>query len=465
MSATITSYVKERRWFRAKARGLVSATIEEAFPLRLDDVDVAFSIIVCRYEDGGSERYVLPIATASGEEAARIRRERPFAVIGPSPRDAAAIQYDAVGSDRLLAALLDRFRGGGTTVPSRETAHRLVFRALPAFETSRYGSVAPRPTTTEQTNTSIVYGDGFVLKIIRRLDEGSSAELEVGEFLTRHGYAGAPLVVGAIEIERAGAGSQPATVGVLHRFVANESDAWTATLKTLERSASPADYAPKAALLGERVGAMHAVLAEGTEPSFAPEPIGKDARRRLADAVAREARTLERFLGDGDLGRIATRLEAFVEQNEDPIAMRIHGDLHLGQILATPDDDFVLIDFEGEPARSLAERKAKRSPLADVAGMLRSFHYAAATVLRPKDREASHAWYRGVTAPFLDAYRNATHGRAHSAMSADTWTKTLDFCLFEKCIYEIAYESNNRPDWIAIPKEGIADLLATESAP
>jgi trehalose synthase-fused probable maltokinase len=475
-TSAITSYVKERRWFRAKARGLVSATIAETFPLRLDNVDVAFSVILCSYDDGGSERYVLPIATASGEEAARLMRERPHLVIGTSSNDGAVIHYDALGSERLLTALLDRFRDG-LTVSSHdeegEVRHELVFRILPAFEGIKLGNVAPRPMTTEQTNTSIVYGDGFVLKIIRKLEDGPSAELDVGEFLTRHGYASAPLVAGAIEIgfgERSGSGQgvgtepQPATVGILHRFVPNRGDAWTATLQALEASDAVEAYRTKAALLGRRVGEMHAVLAKGTGPAFVPEPIRKDTRRRLADAVVKEARALTKFLRDGDLPRIVRRLDAFVDQSDDPIAMRIHGDLHLGQILATPEDDFILIDFEGEPARSLAERKVKRSPLADVAGMLRSFHYAAATVLRARNYDASERWYRGVAATFLEAYREATHRRAHPGLtlSSDLWRKTLDFYLFEKCIYEVGYEANNRPDWIAIPQDGIADLLDTE---
>src|SRR5262245_8347432 len=206
---------------------------------------------------------------------------------------------------------------------------------------------------------------------------------------------------------------------------------------------------------------MHAVLARGTEASFVPESIPRPARRRLGDAVMGQARELSKYFREGDLSKIERRIAAFVDQESDPIAMRVHGDLHLGQILATPEGDFALIDFEGEPARSLAERKAKRSPLADVAGMLRSFHYAAATVLRAADKSAAAAWVRDISAAFLDAYGRA----AHSTMSEEAFRSTLDFYLFEKCIYEIAYEANNRPDWIAIPQEGLKGVLDAEPSP
>jgi trehalose synthase-fused probable maltokinase len=452
----ITSYVKARRWFRAKARGLVSATIDETFALHLDGETVDFDVIACAYEDGATDRYVLPIATATGAEAERLKREQAHLVIGEVA--GRGTLYDALGSERLLAALLGQFASGSERrVESQRGA--LVFRAARGHDAGA-SNVAPRPTKTEQTNTSIVFGDAFILKVVRKLDEGVSAELEMGEFLMRHGYASSPHVVGAIEIERSGA--EPSTVGILHRFVPNQGDAWTSTLKELEGSPSPERYLPRAALLGKRVGEMHVVLAAGTEANFVPERIDRDVRANLVAMVRNEARSVGKWLREGDEARIASRLDAFVELGEDPVAMRIHGDLHLGQILST-GDDYMLIDFEGEPARSLAERKAKRSPLADVAGMLRSFDYAAATALRAKSAAQARAWYRAVASAFLEAYRSATCSCAALAISDTLFHESLDFYLLEKCVYEIAYEANNRPDWIAIPRDGLGDLLDAES--
>jgi len=470
--SAIATYIKGRRWFRAKARGLASATVDETFTVRLAGEDVAFSIVLCKYEDGETDRYVVPMATATGAEAVRLRSERPQVVIGDAARPAlggsapttdrshvdGGVIYDALGSERLLGALLDQFRGDGLRVKSDKGQSTLVFRAYPALASAKPANVAPRLMTSEQTNTSVLYGDAFILKVVRKLDEGTSAELEMGEVLTRQGYASAPPVMGAIELESGP--SSRSTVGILHRQVVNRGDAWGATLKELsaQRGEAGGKSLADAALLGRRVGEMHVVLAGATEPAFAPEPIRREHRQKLAAALGREAQAVERFLRNGDLARILARLDAFVDQDEDPIAMRIHGDLHLGQILAT-EDDFVIIDFEGEPSRSLAERKAKRSPLADVAGMLRSFDYAAATVLRPTSPAAARAWHAKACDAFIRAYRAATQGSRTLTLSPDAWRKSLDFFLVEKSIYEVGYEANNRPDWIRIPQEGIADLL------
>jgi maltose alpha-D-glucosyltransferase/alpha-amylase len=485
----IASYVKERRWFRAKARGLTEATIAERYPLRLDGEEVTFAVVDCRYEDGGSDRYILPIAIAAGDEAERIRSDEAHLVIGAVTPEvlaelgraedgtpAGALLYDALGSGRLLAAMLDAFDHGVALPGARGT---LVFRPLPGFAEAKAGpkaDVTPRPTKTEQTNTSIVYGNTFILKIVRQLDDGTSAELEMGAFLTEHGYASAPAVVGAVEIERTG--REPSTVGILHRFVPNEGDAWTFTLAHLATTRLPASYTAIATVLGKRVGEMHVVLAGGAEPAFAVERLAKSARIVLGDAVKAEARALTRWLHAGDEEKIAAAVERFVEQGEDPPRMRVHGDLHLGQILSTIqvlppfaslttlDQDFIIIDFEGEPSRPLAERKAKRAPFADVAGMLRSFDYAAAACRLSAEpstdvfsTDEAREWYRHVASTFLEAYRNATASCAALRTKDETFARSLDFYLLEKCLYELRYEANNRPDWIAIPQSGIRDLL------
>lgn len=467
MSLDLAGYVRERRWFRAKARGLAEATVAERFPLDLAGDEVALCVLALRYADGGADAYVLPIAHATGEAADRIRRERPHLAIGD---EGGALAYDALGDERLLGALLERFRDGGDRVSHGDAA--LVFRPFAAFDATAPTSVEPRPVTTEQTNTSVVFGDGFILKVLRQLDEGVSADLEMGEYLTRHGYAGAPPVAGAIVLERAGA--EPATVAILHRFVPNLGDAWGFTLRAVADAREPEAYRPYAERLGARVGEMHAVLAAGTEPAFAPRPLGESDRARLAEAVQREAEASAAWIPEGALPRIAARLAAFVHLPEAPWATRVHGDLHLGQILRIDSEragddagttDFVLIDFEGEPARPLAERKAKRAPMADVAGMLRSFHYAAATVLRADDPEAAQRWYTATAESFLAAYRAATRATAVVPQSEGAFRAVLDFYLIEKCIYEIRYEANNRPDWLDIPRGGLADLLASERDP
>jgi trehalose synthase-fused probable maltokinase len=412
------AYLRERRWFRGKARDLRETSVVERFPLDLAGTAAQLRVVRATYGDGGSEDYV---------------------VVG---RDQDDQEEDALADPKLLSALLDHVR--------RETrVGALVFRKLPGFDEVKATSTTPMPSAKEQTNTSVPFGDTYILKIVRKLDDGRSAELEMGEFLTRNGYAGAPPVLGAIEIERP-ASAEPATVGIVHRFSPNRGEAWGFTLAIL--AADPAAYGRHATLLGRRVAEMHAVLARGTGSAFAPEPLDRSRRASLADAVRAAAGNVTRHIDEATRAKIDARVQAFVDLESDPVATRVHGDLHLGQILVTPppQEDFVIIDFEGEPARPLEERKAKRSPMADVAGMLRSFDYAAATAKAPR------AWYRATSEAFLSAYGDVLPLGGSRSASRDV----LDFYLVEKCIYEIGYEANNRPDWIGIPLEGLRELLA-----
>jgi maltose alpha-D-glucosyltransferase/alpha-amylase len=385
--------------------------VEETFPLDLGTDRAAVTIVRCRYEDGGEERYVLfPLES------------------GPTD--------DALAEPRLASALLDKVKGGGTRIGSMNGT--LVFRPLPGMDTMSATSVAPVVSEREQTNTSIRFGDACVLKILRKLDEGRSAELEMGEYLTRQGYANSPPILGVIEIERPTA--EPATIGIVYRFVENRGDAWAFTLDVVAKWRDPAAFQRHAALLGRRVGELHEVLGRATDEAFAPRPLDRAERRRLAADVGASTQKVSAYLRAGDVVKIDARTTAFIELADDPVATRVHGDLHLGQVLVTPDDDFVLIDFEGEPARPLEERKRKRSPLADVAGMLRSFDYAAASAKLPRE------WVWHTSDTFLGSYGNASRA-------------VLDFYLLEKCIYEIGYEANNRPDWIQIPLAGLSELL------
>jgi maltose alpha-D-glucosyltransferase/alpha-amylase len=408
--------IRGRRWFRGKARTLVDAEVVEVYPLDLGTEHAAACSVLGKYEDGGDERYVM------------FSREGAFS-------------NDALTDGRLVSAFLEKMKGGGTRIESKDGT--LVFRPLPGFDKVTATSFTPQVSEREQTNTSIPFGDAYILKIIRKLDEGRSAELEMGEFLTRHGYPSTAPVLGAIEIERPRPhkGERP-TVGVIHRFLENRGDAWEFTLATVAKAKGHAAYEPHARLLGKRVREMHDVLAKATEneTAFTPEPLDRDKRKALAEHVAANVDRVKAHMKDGDAEKIATRTKAFVDLEEDPIATRVHGDLHLGQILVTPGEDFIIIDFEGEPGRPLAERKAKRSPMADVAGMLRSFDYATATAKLPR------AWYDKAAGAFLEAY-------------GDVSKPVLDFYLIEKCLYEIEYEANNRPDWIAVPVAGLRELL------
>lgn len=421
----LVEWLPKQRWFRAKSRTVSNVVVVDRVPI----ADLSLDVLRVDH-DGGSDDYVM--------------------LVDPTGNDVLGTREAA---EKLLACF------GG---PVRTGVHTtLRFDASPSFA-ERGTSMTPKLVSTEQTNSSIIYGDSFVLKILRQLDEGLSPDMEMGEFLTHAGYDHAPRLVGSITLERGG--KHASTLGVLHRFTPNQGDAWTFTLEAL-RSRN-ADYPALAELLGRRVGQMHTALASRSDiPVFAPERISRDRRHamvkatlhsldRAVEAVTKRGRTL-------DARPIRARLERFEDIPSDPIATRVHGDLHLGQILVTLSEggstaplDFVLIDFEGEPARPLALRKGKRPPLADVAGMLRSFHYAAMTIARetPAEAERARAWFAEVRAAFLRGWSAAA-----PAVARDEEATTLDFCLLEKCIYEVSYEADNRPDWLAIPLEGLAD--------
>jgi maltose alpha-D-glucosyltransferase/alpha-amylase len=383
----------------------------------------------------------------------------------------------------------------------------------------------PSVLKAEQSNTSVIYGDKLILKLIRRLDAGTNPELEIGRFLTeRTKLAHVPPVAGFLEYRRGR--QEPLTVAILQGLVPNEGDAWQYTLDALDRyferaltasltsdeaappvgsllslsdGEAPEDittllgpYLESAMLLGQRTGELHLALASSPDDAnFAPETITPfyqrslyQSMRNLTSQVLQALRRRLRHLPEelqGQAQRVLDREEtilgrfrAVVEGKITGTRIRCHGDYHLGQILYT-GKDFVIIDFEGEPARPLSERRIKRSALRDVAGLLRSFHYAAYSALfarepsgavRPQDTEAlepwSRLWYMSVSAAFLRAYL-ATASRGRFLPSARKELEImLDAYLLEKAIYELGYELNNRPDWVRIPLQGILDLLALE---
>ncbi len=357
-------------------------------------------------------------------------------------------------------------------------------------------SAPPRPVETEQSNTSVVYGESCILKIVRKLEEGRAPDLEMSEFLTRGGYVHAPRLLAAIELERPA--SEAATLGVLHEFVPNAGDAWTFALATIARSADSSTDAREARQragemvrrIATRIAEMHTVLASPTlDPHFAPEPIEHDEREALGREVLRSLdaawATIERpgaaLPSDAIARLLALRgreaeiracVARFVDCPHPCVKTRVHGDLHLGQVLVA-GDDFVLIDFEGEPARALGERKAKRSPVVDVSGMLRSLHYASVATWRTKPttgprpktlRAVAEEWYRSARREFLRSYFDSA--AAGSVLPKDTTAREvlLKFYLLEKCAYELHYEMNNRPEWVTLPALGLESLIETRDA-
>ncbi len=529
--AALLRYARRSRWFGSKARQSRSATIVEAIPIPMGEL-LGFLIVVrVEYAEGEPESYLIPVAFARGETAAQVTNETPRSVIasidvkGTTP-GMGYLAYDALVSADFRTALIEMigrrrsFKGQHGTVSGHRT--RGVFTRTRGSTQEKLDSV---PMRAEQTNSSIIYSDRFILKLYRRLEEGTSPELEIGRYLTeRQPFPNVTPVAGAIEY-RSEPPSEPVTLAILHRYARAEGDAWSFTLDTLgryfdhalarsstpvptvstrsllslSRDPTPAEgdeavgpYMESARLLGQRTAELHLALASAVEDEgFAPEPFSTIYQRSLyhgyraytvqvLSALKNAAASLppgtrddaETVVARGDA--ILARFQSITKRRIAAMRIRCHGDYHLGQVLHT-GNDFIIIDFEGEPARSLGERRIKHSPLRDVAGMLRSFHYAThvalrgqtSTVLRSEDlpvlEQWARAWYVWVSSAFLRAYLDLMADTPVLPPKPEDCTVVLDAYLLQKALYEASYELNNRPDWLRVPLLGILQVL--ESTP
>ncbi|HEY8020259.1 MAG TPA: maltose alpha-D-glucosyltransferase [Thermoanaerobaculia bacterium] len=545
LEAALPGILAARRWFGGKARTVRAVRLAEAVPLRdlgdLGDLGdrgegasgAVLALLDVDYTESEPESYLLPLAFAAAGRAEEIAARAPQAVVARLEGDEPGILYDALFDPGFARGLLEaiarrrRFKDGeGSELAAYPTP---AFRELAA---GSGGDVEPSVLEAEQTNTSVAFGDRFILKLYRRLEDGTNPDLEVGRFLTeKAGFAHTPPVAGAIELRRPGR-REPATVAVLQGYVRNEGDAWRHTLDALgrfiERSLTGAPVPPPTApatplldlaerelpepareilglyrtsaeLLGERTAELHLALASpaaAETAGFAPEPFSllyqrslyqslRGAAGRTLDLLAQRLPALpeplrpaaEDLLGGRE--RLLGRFSALLGGKIETVRIRTHGDYHLGQVLHT-GRDFVVLDFEGEPARPLSERRLKRSALRDVAGMLRSFQYAAHAALLDETRRGAvpesargglevqlAAWERWAGAAFLGAYlRRSRAGGATFLPAARTdLVLLLDVYLLEKAVYELGYELDNRPDWVGIPLAGIQRILrAPDSA-
>ena len=318
-----------------------------------------------------------------------------------------------------------------------------------------------RPVGAEQSNSSVVFGDELILKVFRRVEPGINPDLEISRFLTEKGFDRIPGLAGYYEIESR---NLDATLGMLQHFVAGGRDGWELALSELE--SDPDGFVDRAGRLGEVIGEMHAVLgSDASDPAFSPEEPSTESLGLLTATIDEEIERIFLDLAERDE---AAELAGRGEEVRDHLRMltqivsggrviRHHGDLHLGQTLYA-DDDWLVLDFEGEPARSLAERRRKRSPLRDVAGMLRSFAYAASAVELQRGIEPPDGWEDRTREAFLDGY-SRTVDPSLLPPGQQATEQLLSIFELEKAVYELRYELNNRPDWVRIPVAGILRLL------
>jgi maltose alpha-D-glucosyltransferase/alpha-amylase len=513
------AWAGQRRWFRSKARRVRAADLSDVVPLDLDGLELALFVLDVRYTEGEPEEYVVPLARLGALEAAALGDTAGTVVARLG--DGGDVLVDAMRipavTERLLAAVgaRRRWRGESGALAAQPTPAYRSLRGDPAVR------LVASPSRAEQSNTSILLGNRLIFKLYRRMEPGINPDLEVGRFLTERGFPHVPAVAGSLELRPVG--REPASIAMVQAFRPNEGDAWSYTLDALgdyldgvvtqaEPPASvamsaagllalaaappPRDiraaigtYLDQARLLGERTAALHLALASDHEdPAFAPERADtlylrsvhqsvRTASRRGFDLLRRRLPALPapvRADAEAALAlrsRAEDRLGRLLGRSHEGLRIRIHGDYHLGQVLYT-GRDFVIIDFEGEPGRPLSERRIKRSPLVDVAGMLRSFSYAASGTLirragggsvRAQDvgqlEPWARAWTAWVSAAFLAGYR-ATAGASEILPATDDgWAVLLDAFLLQKALYELDYEVNNRPAWVGIPVQGIVGLL------
>ncbi len=318
-----------------------------------------------------------------------------------------------------------------------------------------------RPMGVEQSNSSVVVDESYVLKLFRRLEAGPNAEVELLRGLGEAGFANAPRLVGVLEHE-----GEPleVTLLVVTELVPAVGGGWELTMASLAEH--DPDWLPsRARRLGEVTGAMHAVLATTDDPALAPEKASAEAIALLAATVDEEISRLTIEVPELEETDLGHRIEALRDLARElghvgppGLAIRIHGDFHLGQVLWTAAEDWIVIDFEGEPGRSIAERRRRTFALRDVAGMLRSFAYAAEGARLLHGVEVPEGWEWGCRAAFLDGWRT-TVDTALLPTSEAGLERLLELFELQKLLYELRYELGNRPDWAVIPTAGLERLL------
>jgi maltose alpha-D-glucosyltransferase/alpha-amylase len=510
----LQTYLPRQRWFGAKSRTIKSVEILNT--VRLPDLDAALAFLRLTYENDETSTYQLPLALSKDAQAEQIRTETPGSIIASvSTSSGPAVLHDAVSHEDVRQALLSLIGD-----------EKKISTALGVLEGHRSSSfakargtdvLAARVGSAEQSNTSILFGGKLILKLFRRLESGENPDTEIGRFLTETAhFARIAPFLGDITFKPE---QGPAiTVGMLQGLVENEGDGWDWTLSELSRyyesvavlstpqsvgetatfgstvqiPQEAREYAglslEAATLLGRRTAEMHLALATPTEDSafsaesFTPETLEVDAARieeqlvRSLEALKRGMSQFSESASDKAALVLSRRLD-LVERTRNIATLnpaeagqrtRIHGDYHLGQLLRS-HADYVILDFEGEPARSLEARRTKQSPLKDVAGMLRSFSYAAYAGLnafslrRPDDAKNldpwAKLWQNTVSSEFLNAYWNTIQSSNPSLIpNAKDAQALLNAYLLEKALYELLYELDNRPAWVSIPLSGVLAL-------
>jgi len=437
-----------QRWFGGKSKDVLDARVLDAGVTPGEPPILAVAIVEVRYGLQTHDLYHLPLGFRPSGEGWN------ESVIAETE---GWVAYDAIADSELARRILELVRTDSTLETGEAT---IVFRPtgeLPA----ELDEV--RPMGAEQSNSSLVVDERLVLKLYRRIAPGMNPELEVLRFLTERGFEHTAALLGYISYE-----GRPleATLAIVQEFVPAEGDGWELALDTLARGEP--DWLPdRARRLGQVTALLHNALAsDPSDPHFAPEDPSTEALALLSASIDEEIEhvfaslpdspALEPVRGRGE--EVRDHLRLLTNIGHVGRVIRTHGDYHLGQALWTDEENWVILDFEGEPARSVPERRRKTSPLRDVAGMLRSFAYAASAARIQRDVEPPEDWEQRCRSEFLGGYLD-TADPALLPSSRDQTERLLTVFELEKAVYELRYELHNRPDWVAIPVAGILRML------
>jgi len=519
-NSVLISYMMKMRWFGGKSRVLESMRIINHATISLATHSIYLLLIEVTYQSGLPEIYQLPVAFGTGDFANKLKESCPQSVIALlSAGDEEGVVYDAIYGMELQEAIFTHM--GNNKIISQDNSEILFIgnKKLHDYVQS-IEKVKPRVLSAEQSNTSITYDNLYFLKLFRKVERAMNPDVELSHFLTKYAaFKYIPSFIGTVEWKNE---NGTLILGMMQEMVESNGDAWKYMLDRLddfnerilvhtEYSSPPEELygsftdpvayeeipammkeliegplAERAHLLGIRTGEMHLALASGNDlADFKPESYSLHYQRSLyaglqslvrstfnnqsknINGLSSEVRqTAEEVIAMKS--DILNTLKNIYKKKIDVVKIRIHGDYHLGQVLFT-GKDFVITDFEGEPARSYSERRLKRSPLRDVAGMIRSFHYAAyaSLFLDNQIRKEDFArlipfveqWYHYISNFFMKAYLDTVKGSAFIPKDKEDLNTLMTTFLLEKAIYELNYELNNRPDWVIIPLRGIKAIM------
>jgi maltokinase len=433
------------QWFTGKNRRIERVTVYDAAKIckTADGAETFFSVLEIKYQDDGIDLFQLPIRFAPQHALSDALEDRDHVIA-------------------LVRAIRDRAR----IATKRGTLLCEVTHGSDAYFPREVRAARVERLSGPQSNFSYKIDDALIFKAYAKPEPDVSIEREMAECLVDRGYAATPRLVGSLTLQT----DRPYTVGLLFELAKNQGDGWRWVLDQIERGkGDDPELLDRLELLGRRVGELHHALGSPTDdPAFHPEPITKESLEAWAEILHRELEeTLEQVRAkDPELGArldaarrgLENRISAVRSAEPSGQYIRIHGDLHLGQVLVK-DKDWVVIDFEGEPTRNKEHRRRKYSPLKDVAGVLRSFGYAEAQCTRA-GMNCPKGWAHTASEKFLAGYRGAVSNSELLPKNEETFTLVLAAAEMEKALYEVRYELVSRPDWVEIPLSRVLEIGA-----